>query len=171
MKVDSGWYNSYSWKERYSGKNSKYKEMTRLITSGELLPASGPCALCGNAEVDVEYHDEDYSKPYSWVEPAAYALCHHCHVYKIHQRFARPAVWQAFLAHVRRGGYASDLKDPAIKKEVEAYCAAIKRGDSIIAPLPQIEGRTYTRVIGEEWFAKLRMDKASMKDPAARPRP
>jgi hypothetical protein len=164
MAEDAGWYNGYSWKERYNG---KYKEMQRLIASGELPPASGPCAICGDAEVEVEYHDEDYSLPYRWVEPATYALCQYCHVYKLHQRFARPIAWQAFLAHVRRGGYARDLKDPSIKKEVDKYRAAIKRGESPV--LRQL--RPYARVIGEEWFANLRMDEASLKDPGARPRP
>lgn len=168
MKEDKGWYNGYSWKERYY---VNYKEMERLIASGELQPASGPCAICGDKEVEVEYHGEDYSIPYIWVEPATYVLCHYCHVYKLHQRFARPIAWQAFLAHVRRGGYARDLtkeaKDPNIKKEVDAYRAAIKRGET--PALRQL--RPYTKTIGKEWFAHLRMDEASLKDPTARPRP
>ena len=172
MSDEKGWYNGYDWKERYD----KYKVMQRKIDSDELRP-EGPCALCGDptpepySEKTFEYHDEDYSIPYIWEEPAAYVLCHHCHVYKLHQRFARPIAWQAFLAHVRRGGYARDLKDPNIKKEVDAYRAAIKHGDSVIAPLRKIEGRTYTRVIGTEWFANLQRDEASLKDRAARPRP
>jgi len=167
MGKDTGWYNGYCWKERYNG---KYKEMQRLIASGELPQAKGPCAICGDTDTKAgfEYHDEDYSKPYSWVEPAIYALCHHCHIYKLHQRFARPFAWQAHIAHVRRGGYARELKDPNIKKEVDAYRAAIKRGETPPA-LRQL--RPYTKTIRKEWFADLRMDKASLKDPAARPRP
>jgi len=35
----------------------------------------------------------------------------------------------AFLAHVRRGGYAADLKDPAIKKQLDGYRAAMRVGN------------------------------------------
>ncbi len=155
-------YNGYSWKER----DDKFKAMKRQIAVGELTPPSGHCALCGDSEAAVEYHDEDYSIPYNWKEPAAYALCRHCHLYKIHLRFARPILWQAFLAHVRRGGYASDLANPRIKKEFEACCKALKNGQTfVLSPL-----RPYTQSVGDEWFAKLRVDRESMTDFSARPR-
>lgn len=156
-------YNGYTPKER----NDKFKEMMRRIANGELPPASGPCALCGDPEVEVEYHDEDYSLPYRWVEPAVYVLCRHCHRQKLHLRFAYPFVWQAYLAHVRRGGYARDLDDPSIKKEFVACCKAIKNGQAFA--LRKL--RPYMRSIGEEWFGRLRLDSKSLSDPAVRPRP
>lgn len=159
-------YNGYSWEER----ETNLKVMNRLIANGEVKPALGPCALCGDPDpkAEVEYHGEDYSLPYIWVEPACYVLCRYCHRYKLHQRFARPVSWLVFLAHVRRGGYASDLKDPNIKSEVDAYSKAIRNGQIPVA-LPAL--RAYTRVVGDEWFAHLRSDSDSLKDPTARPRP
>ncbi len=153
-------YNGFSFKER----NAKNKELLRRLASGEQPPASGPCALCGDPEVEVEYHDEDYSVPYQWNEPAIYALClcRHCHRHKLHMRFARPLIWQAYLAHVRRGGYARDLKDPRIKQEFIAYCKAIEMGQ----PSVLHEMRPYTREIGEEWFARLRLDRPSLTNPS-----
>ena len=100
-------YNGYTSKERMA----KYRDMQRRIGSGELVP-KGACELCGDPGVKLEYHDEDYSEPYSWVKPATYIVCKHCHIQKIHKRFQYPERWKAFLAHVRIGGHASDLYGP-----------------------------------------------------------
>ena len=159
----SGWYNGYNWKER----EAKLRALKRRMASGEQPAAVGPCDLCGDPEVPVEYHDEDYSLPYLWESPALFKLCRNCHRNKLHKRFADPAMWKAYLMHVRRGGYARDLKDRAIKKEFDAARVAIAQGDSI--ELPSL--RPYTRQIGEEWFANITMDPASLTSPAGRPRP
>ena len=158
-------YNGYSWKSR----EDKFKAMKERIATGALAPAAGPCALCGDPDpkLEFEYHDEDYSLPYKWTEPAAYVICRDCHIYRLHQRFARPIAWQAFLAHVRRGGYASDLKDPKIKSEVDACNKAFKNGQAF--ELRKL--RHYSKNIGKEWFARLRLDRESLSDPKARPRP
>src|SRR5689334_10537327 len=113
----SGWYNGYDWNER----NAKLKELKERLLRGEQAPPQGPCELCGDPEVPVEYHDEDYSLPYRWTRPALYCLCRTCHRDKLHKRFARQSAWKAFLAHVRRGGYARDLNDEEVKKEVDTY--------------------------------------------------
>ena len=160
---ESGWYNGYPWSER----NAKLKEFVRKLKNGEIGPATGPCELCGDPDVPVEYHDEDYSKPYLWGPPALFALCRNCHRDKLHKRFARPMAWKAFVEHIRRGGYARDLKEPVIKKEVAAYKAAIERGDTSSLRLL----RPYRGVVGKEWFANLRMNSESLSDPVARPRP
>jgi hypothetical protein len=157
------WYNGYSPKER----EAKFKVLKRKIAVGEIAPASGPCALCGDPEVQVEYHSEDYSEPYLWEPPAVLTLCEECHRRKLHQRFRRPAVWQVFLAHVRRGGYARELGDPRIKKELRKARVALERGERVA--LDQL--RPYDRISGSEWFATLRMDAESLTDPKARPRP
>lgn len=148
-----GWYNGYNPAER----NEKFREMKRKIVIGELSPPSGPCALCGDPDSDVEYHDEDYGIPYQWSEPSAYVLCRHCHRQKLHTRYSRPVVWQAYLAHVRRGGYARDLEDPLIKREFVSCCNALKHGQAFL--LRNL--RPYTRNIGEEWFASLRLNRES----------
>lgn len=162
---DSNPYNGYSGEER----DYKFKILKELIAKGDVPPAAGPCALCGDPDpkASFEYHDEDYGEPFIWGPPAMFALCRNCHRDKLHRRFWRHSAWHAFLAHVRRGGYASDIvKDQKIKNEVDAYRAAIERGE--LPVLRQL--RPYTRVIGEEWFANLRIDEASRGDPAARPR-
>ena len=80
---EKGWYNGYAWNER----NAKLRAMKRLVASKELAPAIGPCQLCGNPDVPVEYHDEDYCKPYIWGPPALFALCRNCHRDKLHKRW------------------------------------------------------------------------------------
>ena len=157
------WYNGYSPKER----DKKFKVLKQLIAKGDLPPATGPCALCCDPEVLVEYHDEDYGKPFIWEAPALLCLCRNCHRDKLHKRFWRHTAWQAYIAHIRRGGYARDLKDPMIKKEVKAYQVAIERGEPFM--LRQL--RPYPHTVGEEWFSNLLMDPGSLTDPLARPRP
>jgi hypothetical protein len=165
---DDPWYNGYPWPERIA----KFKELVRLRDCGELGRIKGPCALCGDPDPPFdppfEDHDEDYSKPYLWGPPALFALCGNCHKDKLHKRFARPIEsWKAFLAHVRRGGYARELKDPVIKREIAAFKAAMQRGET--SSLRQL--RPYAGLVGKEWFANLRMDIESLSDPTARPRP
>lgn len=162
MVREGSWYNGYSWPERIE----LLVEWKRLVAAGELAPPSGPCDICGDPDSSVEPHSEDYSKPYRWTPPAAYALCPYCHRTQLHGRFRRPELWTVFLAHVRRGGYASDLQDATIRFEYECYRSGVKRDHH--APLRQL--RPYLAIPGEEWFARLRMDIGSLRDPAARPR-
>jgi hypothetical protein len=157
------WYNGYSPAER----DKKFKELKRLIAKGELPPAFGPCTLCGDLNVPVEYHDEGYGEPFIWEAPALLCLCRNCHRDKLHQRFWRHSAWFAYIAHIRRGDYARDLKNKSIKKEFKAYRNALEHGEEI----PFRELRPYRRTIGEEGFAHLRMDAESLCDSSTRPRP
>lgn len=156
------WYNGYSPQER----TRHLKASKRLIAEGELAPATGPCDICRDPDAQVEYHSEDYARPFRWSPPATYVLCLHCHRDKLHKRFQRPELWAAFLAHVRRGGYARDLNNPTVRLEFEYYRWAVKQGKRAV--LHQL--RPYTKTSGKEWFAHLRMDLASLRDPTARPR-
>lgn len=160
--VVNSWYNGYSPKER----DAKFKNMKRFLSMGMLAPALGPCMLCGDPDVIVEYHDEDYGEPFLWVPPALLSLCRHCHRDKLHKRFRRNSAWYAYLAHVRRGGYARDLKNATIKKEVAVCCSAIEQGKEFALRTL----RPYPFTVGEEWFANLRLDFESLIDPAARMR-
>ena len=155
-------YNGYSPKER----DAKYKALKKLIASGDLLQAKGPCDLCNDPEVSVEYHYEDYSLPYLWTKPALLCLCRYCHRSKLHRRFNNPGNWYSFLAHIRRGGYASDLKNKDIDKEVKSFQVAQK--NNVNFKLKVI--RPYQHAVGSEWFASIRMDIESLQDPKARPR-
>lgn len=149
-------YNGFTWHER----DAKYREMQRRIETGSLAAPRGPCRLCwdpGSSETDVvfEYHDEDYRREYTWSEPAAYVLCRSCHVHRLHKRFSNPIGWLGFVAHVRRGGYARDLRDPNINKELKAYCEDLKSGRP---PRTMVPLRPYPAEAGKEWFAHLSMD-------------
>ena len=62
MADKGSWYNGFSPKER----NKKLKISKQLVAKGCLLAAQGPCALCGDPDVPVEYHDEDYGEPFLW---------------------------------------------------------------------------------------------------------
>jgi len=165
------WYNGYSPYER----DKNYEELKRQIKVKKLAEPNGPCRLCGDTGKDepghfkgvvvFQYHNEDYSLPLKHGEPALYVVCRHCHVHKLHKRFDNVPGWNAFLAHVRRGGYARDLKDPNVAKEVRMFAAALVRGANI--ELSRIG--PYDKPIGREWFALLRVDIESQRDPAARP--
>lgn len=163
--MGASFYNGYSPAER----DAKYQVLMERIAIGEQPEAAGPCMLCGDPTSPVMYHDEDYSLPYLWESPALLVLCGNCHKDKLHKRFGRPpSHWHAFIAHVRRGGWASDIaKDAEIRKEVDRYRRALEAGE----PFELRSLRPYVGVVGEEWFANLRLDEASKTDPAARPRP
>jgi hypothetical protein len=163
MKTE-GWYNGYGWAER----NAKLRALKRLLATGELPLAQGPCQLCGDPEVPVEYHDEDYSQPYLWGPPALFALCRNCHRDKLHKRFARPHGWLAFVAHVRRGGYARDLAEPELRREVAALAKALSIGKP---PFGLSCRRAYASTVGQEWFANLSCDPIAVTPAAPRPRP
>lgn len=161
------WYNGYSPRER----DTNFAELKRQMASGDVPPAAGPCGLCGDPGgidgMQFEYHNEDYSFPLCTSAPGLVALCRHCHRNKLHKRFSDAIGWQVFLAHVRRGGYARELKEQAAVQELKAYRTAVERGGA--SSLRTY--RPYQRVIGSEWFAALRMDVESLKSANARPRP
>jgi hypothetical protein len=158
----NNWYNGYSPEER----GKKFEILKNLIKEGTVPAAKGPCMICNDPESPVEYHSEDYGEPFLWEPPAMYSLCQSCHRFKLHGRFRYPSSWEAYVAHVRRGGYARDLKDPKINEEVKAAAIAIRNKQ----PFELSEIRPYPKEAGKEWFATLRMDDASKTDPAARPR-
>lgn len=158
-------YNGFSAAERVK----KLVEMHRQIASGALAAPHGPCRLCndpGDAiEVNqFEYHDEDYSRDYSWAEPFAFVVCRLCHS-RIHARFKHPIVWQSFLAHVRRGGYARELQDAAMKREVVAW-RRLLGSDTRLPLLRQV--RPYAAIPGTEWFSKLSSEPVQIADTGVR---
>ena len=121
-------YNGFTWAERMT----KFKEMNRQLATRELAKPSGPCRLCGDpgghgTDVDFKFHDEDYGKAYSWAEPAAYVVCRLCHIYRIHQRAVHPASWKIFLAHVLRGGYAREMREEGVKRELSRWRRDLER--------------------------------------------
>jgi hypothetical protein len=155
-------YNGYSPQERAR----KSRALFNAMADGDVRDAWPPCMLCGDPEFTCDYHSEDYSMPYRWRPPAMYSVCTSCHA-RLHKRFAKPEVWEAFKAHVRRGGYASDLRKPAIAREVEAY----RRARALGLPASLRRLRQYRKRAGTEWWARLSMDSRSLTAQWARPRP
>lgn len=154
------WYNGFSPEERIA----KSDALKAALRNRTVMPPRGNCALCGEASDHLEHHSEDYAKDYQWTPPAMYVLCRHCHRDKIHNRFTRPEVWKAFKAHVRRGGYASEWNDPAIKREIAAF---MKAGESY----PLMPLRPYSGEVDREWWeSRLATDPASLTAQWARPR-
>lgn len=111
--------------------------------------------------MDIEPHSEDYSEPFKWNGPYGYYLCRACHRTYLHGRFRNPTLWQAHLAHVRRGGYSSDLRDPVILREVERYRRALKKKEGP----PALKGLGRSRLFPERaWWEQLTMDPSSLTD-------
>jgi hypothetical protein len=81
----------------------------------------------------------------------------------LHNRFRLPELWKVFTAHVRRGGYASDLDDPETKRELAAYRGALKQGRP--AKLKLLRKRDLR---GQKWWDRLTLDPRSRTDPKAR---
>lgn len=143
------WYHGFSGPERTRlGAGIK-----RHLRNTGAPPYSGPCMLCGDPEVRVELHAEDYAEPFLAGPPGIYWLCRHCHRAKLHKRFWRRELWAAFLAHVRRGGYARDLRDPVIRREFESYRRAI--ADGRVATLRPLRERGLAET---EWWDLLTLD-------------
>lgn len=153
-------YNGYTEKER----RPKGDARARLLRNGTIRERPSDCMLCGDPEATVEGHSEDYSQPYLWEPPALYWLCRHCHRDKLHKRFFNPKLWKAYLAHVRRGGYARELSDATIAREFTQFRVALKEGKpATLRPL-----RDRPDLAACEWWDHLTIDRASLNDPAAR---
>ena len=149
------YYNGYSGSER----DAKLKAQHARVSRGCPSHPQGPCAICGDRQVELEAHDEDYSQPYKWEPPAQYAVCHRCHM-RLHNRFRNPEVWEAHKEHVRQGGRANeDAKFNVVRN-------AIRGRDFSTLALS-----SPTRVMGHLWWEALSTDPKTLHDPAARPRP
>ncbi len=135
-------YNGFSGKER----EAKLRAQHARERAGLPSHPPGPCAICSDPDATLEAHDEDYSQPYAWEPPAQYAVCHKCHS-RLHARFHNPALWEAHKAHVRRGGYASDLTRPEIEMELKDA-----RRRNALSELKPLRTRTLT---GDEWWERF----------------
>jgi hypothetical protein len=155
-------YNGYSGKERAA----KLRARNQRRRKGLETATRGPCSLCGDPDAVVEPHSEDYSEPFLWQPPAEWPLCYVCHRIKLHGRFRDPLGWEAYKAHVRRGGYARDLKDRAVQRELRALKAALARGRTLelrrLRPEPAGQGA---------WWESLSSDAAALTSRGSRPRP
>lgn len=151
------YYNGFSPAERHAKSQTRRSRHAQGVFDPP--PAKGRCMLCGDPKAErVEYHSEDYEEPFSWKPPACYVLCLPCHRHWLHRRFGNPTRWAAFKAHVRRGGYARDLKDkPAVKEELTNFAVALHTGEKP----PRLRRLRARRLTGKEWWEKLTVDPAS----------
>jgi hypothetical protein len=146
-------YNGFKPNERIR----KGRAVRKARAFGVITPAAA-CMLCGDPAAPLELHSEDYSQPYKFTPPAAHWLCIACHRNNLHRRFDNPNRWEIFLAHVRRGGYASDLRDPIIRREVQKYGAAAVRGQASVLP------RLRRALAAPRWWEQLTRDPRSKAD-------
>ena len=154
------YYNGYSPKER----NKKLAALHRLYPNYSHPYYRPPCHLCRDATAKVQPHSEDYAEPFLWERPAVYAVCSHCHS-RLHGRFASPASWLAYKAHLRRGGFGSDLRTRKIAREVSGLAKALESGQpfSLVSLRPSLHS-------GSEWWELLTTDPRFLNQPFARPR-
>ncbi len=80
--------------------------MKREITEGRVPPPSR-CLSCGETESHLDYHTEDYSRPFG---PHVYGfeLCFRCHM-MLHARFRRPTDWQRYIQALEAGAVYEPL--------------------------------------------------------------
>ncbi len=154
-------YNGYGHAERMR----RNRELKRARQRNGLPKAkpTGPCEICGDPKPPFDVHAEDCSWPY---KPGGRVMCQICHRQKLHGRFAHPQNWQTYCAHVRRGGYGRDLKNPKVKMELRAYQAELKKGNRPPALQP-IKGRIARR---GGWWTKLTCDREILVRFDSRPR-
>ena len=138
--------------------------MLRALAAGAIAPPDR-CMLCSDPAARIELHSEDYSEPFCFAPPAAYWLCIACHRNNLHKRFADPARWRAFLSHISRGGYARDLREPVVKREVASLTQELREGRQSF--LPQLR----PWVPRAKWWEHLSIDPATKTDIHSRPRP
>lgn len=150
-------YNGYSGMER----QAKYDEYKRLCTQGEdPYKSIKSCQLCGCTNQALEPHSEDYGEPYKWGPPYEYAICSFCHHW-IHARFAHPHDWDAFKAHVRRGGWGQEFAGSLERK-------SYKEDGRTVWPPMMVDGERRPQRNGLDWWEGLTTSAASMADSAAR---
>lgn len=151
-------YNGYTSKER----EKKLRAMHKAFPNYSHPYYSGPCDICGDPESSVAPHSEDYSEPYLWERPAEYAVCRTCHS-RLHKRFADPYAWAAYKAHLKRGGFGSDLKLVRNAAEVKRLASALEASGHIeLAPMRPIQN--------DRWWDQLTVDPASKTAAWARAR-
>jgi hypothetical protein len=84
--------------------------MKARIASGA-VPPPRECQACGETRGHIDYHTEDYSKPFG-PHIHAYELCFRCHMI-CHLRFRKPDVWLRYIEQLERGAVYAPLMSRA----------------------------------------------------------
>jgi hypothetical protein len=90
------WYNGFSPDVRMES----YRWLQAEIAAGRIEPPSG-CQVCGQTDGHLDYHTEDYSRPFG-ANIHAYQLCFLCHM-TLHVRHRMPANWQSYIESLEAG--------------------------------------------------------------------
>ena len=95
-------YNGFGPKIR----DESYYWMKDLIRQGKIPPPS-QCEACGETRGQLDYHAEDYSRPFG---PHLYAhqLCFRCHM-MLHIRFRVPDRWRRYIEQLEAGAVYEPL--------------------------------------------------------------
>ena len=109
------WYNGYSPEER----NEKFKVLKRLLKAGDVAAATGPCARTAIRRS----RSSITQKPMASHSSGIHRRCTHyveTVIVTSCTSDSGPVVLNAFVAHVRRGGYAREIvKLPSIMPRFE----------------------------------------------------
>jgi hypothetical protein len=95
-------YNGFGPKIR----DESYEWMKEEIRSGR-VPPPNRCMACGETRGHLDYHTEDYSRPFG-PHIYKYPLCFRCHM-MLHIRFRSPDRWHRYIAQLERGAVYEPL--------------------------------------------------------------
>jgi hypothetical protein len=96
------WYNGFGPRIR----NESWVWLKAALDAGTIPPPSR-CSACGESRGQIDYHTEDYSRPFG---PHIYAheLCFRCHMC-IHARFRNPAMFRRYTEMLEAGAVYEPL--------------------------------------------------------------
>jgi hypothetical protein len=95
-------YNGFGPKIR----DESYDWMKREIAEGRVKPPSR-CSACGETRGHIDYHTEDYSRPFG-PHIYAYELCFRCHM-MVHARFRMRHRWKCYIVRLEQGAIYQPL--------------------------------------------------------------
>jgi hypothetical protein len=121
------WYNGFGPKIR----SDSFVWMKAGIAAGE-IPAPCRCQACGETRGHIDYHTEDYSRPFG---PHIYGfeLCFRCHM-MLHVRFRRPQDWFRYVDALEDGAVFEPLMH-------RGEIGKINGSDWIDSPVASVEPR------------------------------
>jgi hypothetical protein len=96
------WYNGFSPEIR----SESWTWLKAGIAAGDIPPPTC-CSACGETRGHIDYHTEDYSRPFG---PHIYGfeLCFRCHM-MLHVRFRRPQDWRRYISQLEDGAVYEPL--------------------------------------------------------------
>ena len=146
MSVNTS-YNGFSAKIR----SESWDWMKKEEKAGRLGPPLG-CQVCGETGGHLDYHTEDYSKPFG---PHIYEfqLCFRCHM-MLHIRFRRQRAWKRYIEQLEAGAVYQPLMHRGEINKINS--------DAWIDQ-PEMFGPPRERL---EWFRSLTLSRAEDRDPS-----